>query len=114
MSIPIYKSYLKSLREKSDEVLLKEQVEKSIQKQVSFVVKKVLETAEYTDKKCFVYKEGLVTTVYLKKMNGEVGTYFFDIKKDIISDIIENLKTKLPDCDISTDPLNTYIYISWE
>ena len=55
MEFPIYKNYLQSLPQKSDEILFKEQVEEQVQKHVSFIVKKVLETATEVNKTTFVY-----------------------------------------------------------
>ena len=128
MSIPIYKSYLKSLSKKSDEVLLKEQVEKSIEEkseqmlreQVEKLVKlyvisimnNVIEAAE-SKKTSYTHdlKDSLYTTVYLRMPNCYMKN---DVKKNIVPDIVEDLKTKFPDCVVTADPDNTYIYISWE
>lgn len=111
MEFPIYKSHLKSLAEKSEQ-MFREQVEKQVQEYVACIVKNILEAAQ-SRKTSYTYdlKDALYRTVYLRKPNGQMN---YDVKKNIVPDIIEDLKTKFPDCAIKEGPLNNYIYISWE
>ena len=111
MEFPIYKSDLKSLSEKSEQ-MLREQVEKQVQVYVKCIVKKVIEAAEsrktsYTHD----FTDPLYRTVHLRLPNGQMN---YDVKKNIVPDIVEDLKTKFPDCVVKEGPLGNFIYIKWE
>jgi hypothetical protein len=111
MEFPIYKRDLHKLSEKSEQ-MFREQVQKQVQYYVILIVNNILEAAE-SRKTSYTYdlKDALYRTVYLRKPNGEMN---YDVKKNIVPDIVEDLRSKFPDCVVEEGPFNNFIYISWE
>lgn len=80
---------------------------------VSFIVWNVLRTAE-SGKTRYVYDSNAMTEEKLSPI-AYVRTEHYRCYKvvNVLSDVISQLEKQFPDCDILSNPLQTYIIVDW-
>ncbi len=88
-------------------------IQRKIHYLVSFIVWNVLRTAE-SGKTRYVYDSNAMTEEKLSPI-AYVRTEHYRCYKvvNVLSDVVSQLEKQFPDCDILSNPLQTYIILDW-
>jgi hypothetical protein len=123
MDHPTSRAELKTLA-KTDDELIKEQVNNRIQEVMTTIVNEILLLAKLGHtyfKYDLTKKENSLKVEFIKKVVRieKNGSYSILTKypgqpiTNITPTILEMLKVRFPDCTIMIDPFNTYIFVEW-